>query len=566
MTDDSSRPRRAFGSDDSADLGSGPEGLGDNPFARPDGDNPTPTPRRGRRFADPEPEDGVEPDTDPDTAEEPQTEPVPEAMIPAPVLPGRGEGVYDGPGPKPRRSALSSVTPPEPEPKPDAPTDAASEPAWQAEELPPAEKPRQTHWLKAHAKSLVVAGLSVALLAVGAGFGGYYSHRIPAGDESPSPSPSPSESSSAPAIPRVTQADLLTEADAKAINANATWAITATTTTVDEHQFRPACLSTEPADVERLDSFQRAIGSTESNALAALHQVDAFPTEEAAQQVTAERWARMSKCDEVPTRIVSSDTVTGFGDEAYQITVVQEDEEPRFHTLLMVREGNIVSMVDAFSDGSAVPTQAVVDASKRSTTELCSRTGCAVGEVKVQAGEIPPVDPRGWLIPSDLPRMRAGEGRWNAQNPATLTSAGTGCEDMTLASVPKATDRKQNTYLVTQDAEVPSNFGLDEMIFTFPGDGEASEFAKTLGEKINKCGDRLLGTEVKSADIGVEGVQSFDVQRETAEDKIQFQVVITQEGPRVSYLLGTVTKDYRFSNEQLKMVTERADVRLRQFE
>ena len=572
MTDDSSRPRRAFGSDDSADLDLGPEGLDDNPFARPDGDDAAPPARRGRRFADPEPENESDDAQDGVSADDPEaaSESAPEAMIPAPVLPVRGEGIYDGPGPKPRRSALSSVTPPEPESAHDA-TSQDPETQEPAESIPNSGgatvAQERDSWLKAHAKSFAVAGLSVALLAVGAGFGGYYSHRIPAGgDESPSPSPSPSASESTPPIPRVAQADLMTEADAKAINPNATWAVTTTSTALAEHQFRPACLSTEPADVERLDSFQRALGSTEENALAALHQVDAFPTDAAAQQVTADRWARMANCSEVPTRIVSSDTITGLGDESYQITVVQEDEKPRFHTLLLVRQGNIVSMFDAFSDGSAVATQSLVDAAKRSTKELCASTGCTVGEATVAAGDVPPVDPRGWLIPSDLPRMQAGVGRWNAQNPTTLTSPGTGCEDMTLASAPNATAAQQNTYLVTQDEKVPDNFGLDEMIFTFADDAKAGEFAKTLGTKIEKCGDRVLGTKVAKVDVGG-GIQSFTIERETSDTgAIQFQLTITQEGPRVAYLLGTVTKDYRFTNEQLKMITNRADVRLRQFE
>ncbi|SDL38232.1 hypothetical protein [Tessaracoccus oleiagri] len=606
MSDDAVRPRRAFGSDDSAhdseptpghspiDATEAAEAT--SPFARPGSGG-------ARRSAD-EPDDGEPsgegaargPDFDPtERFDMPRRFARPsETLIPAPVLPGRAEGFYDGPGPRPRRSALSSNTPPEPppaappgqeplwpaspqgeareadatkpEPSPVEPSPAAAGPgdgspgSPVSPTTPPVAAGDRGSWWTAHARSFVIAGLGVALMAVGAGVVGYYS--APTSEPSVSASPSPGVSQST--MPRVTQADLLTEADAKALDANATWAITNTTTSVEEHTARAACFSTEVSSTERLSSLQRTLGSTQDNQLAVLHQLDAYPTEEAAKEAMTARRAIIADCSEVPSRIMSSDNVAGLADEAYQVTVLYENQQPQYHNLLLTRVGNILSMTDAFSNGQAVPTTSVVEAVKRSTDSLRSSVGQGLaGAVEVTAGVVPPADPVGWLIPADLPRMRAGVGRWTAQQPAALTSRGNGCENLTLATAAGPTERLQNTYLMTQDDQRPDQFGLDEMVFTLADDATAGLFAKTIADNIASCGDRVLGTEVSAIDAG-NGIRAYNLRRETGNGAIAYQVALVPQGNKVAYLMATVTDGYRFTDANLAWVAQRARVRLTQ--
>lgn len=601
MSNDASRPRRAIESDDSAALSpeSDSSSASPNPFARPSDDQQTGHPQARRSAAEPELEPEIDPDADtneipaveptrarrgaapepddsPAEVESPAGSPVeppgaePSAtMIPAPVLPPRGEGYYEDPGPQPRRSAMSSDTPPEADEAVTVGRRSASEPA---DETTSPDEPdavvaggatgRQS-WFRAHAKSFAVAGVSVAVLATGAGAAGYYTAGGSAEPPAPaSPSPSVSESDS-PSLPRVEAAQLISEADAKLINANATWATASNTSSVEEHQARPACFSSALDDETRLDSLQRTLGTTQEDQLAVLHQLDSYPSVELAQEAFASRAQTMASCSESPARIVASDQVTGIGEEAQQVTVAFENEQSQYHNILLVRTGNILSMVDVSSNDAPTQTLPVANALERSVGSLCEATGeCATG-LGVTAQTVPAVEPRGWLIASDLPRITAGAGRWTAQSPAAVSSRGTGCEDLSLSSPSGATESLQNTYLMTQDEARPDQFGLDEMQFTFGDESAASSFADTLSTNLSECADRVMGTEVESIDVG-ESADAVSIHRETESGAIAYQVAVVQRGNRVAYLLTSVTDDYRFSDTQVYMVATRAGDRLTQ--
>ena len=560
MSDDDVRPRRALAPDDSADQQPEAERLDENPFARPGSNAGSPT--RARRSL---------------PAEEPEA---PALTVPGPVLPARGEGVYDGPGPVPRRSAMSSVTPPEapewvlespaspdttqspapvPSPTTDAepPSDAASDTT-----VAPAH-PDERPWHVAHLRGLIAAAVAVAVLALGAGVLGY--NQAKPGTPTATPTPSASNSPSVN-VPRVGQNDLITEADAKAASANADWAITGTTTSLNDHAARPACLSTEASDVDRIDSLQRTLGTTGKNKLAALHQLDAFPTKEAAQQVFSARAAALAQCNEVQTLILSATKVSGIAEDTMQISVVEEANPRKYHALLLTRTGNVLSIIDAASaDGSVKPEQ-LVDMLKRSATQLCQKAGnCDPASATVEDATVPAVDPKGWLIPSDLPRIRAGAGLWTAQPPADISSKGTGCENLNLASESGPTKRQQATYLVAQDDKAPEQFGLDEFVFRFNDEKSAAQFASKLGKGIAGCKERVLGTKISSIN-GPKDAQAFTIERETSNGNILYQVALAQRGKAVVYLMANVTKDFQFSEQNLGSVITRAGVRVQQGE
>lgn len=560
MPDDSSRPRRAFSSDDS-ELHSSETANGG--FKRPAKEVPPPIntggsrPKRMMLPADITEDDPRFVGYDDETIVV-QRSGKKDPMIPAPVLPN--SPAPHGAGPKPRRSALSSSSPQVFSDDDHQDTKANSSQQDSAGQPTPIKflGKAMPAWFSAHVKGFAAAGIAVVVLGVGAGVGGYFSAHSTSPGSSPEPSPvAPSD------LPRVTVEDLITEADAKAISANATWAITQTSAQLDEHTARPACLATNPSDIQLLDSLQRTIGTTEENRLALLHQLDSFPSVEAASQAYATRAAALASCNEVPTLILNSSSVQGLGDEATQITVVDEGESRRYHSVLLSRMGNVLTIVDVASADSAAEATLSVEALRRSVTKICAATGCSIDDVKVESQPVPASDPAGWLIPSDLPRIRPGFGRWTAKNPGVLDSPGTGCENLTLASEAGPTERLQAFYNITQDDQRPERFGMDEMVFTFADAAQASAFANKLGANVASCGDRVLGTTVNAVSVP-EGAQAFEMTRKIDSGDVLFQVAVTAEATKVSYLLATVTTDYKFTPEQLAEVSTRARVRLKQ--
>src|SRR5664279_4740921 len=85
----------------------------------------------------------------------------------------------------------------------------------------------------------------------------------------------------------------------------------------------------------------------------------------------------------------------------------------------------------------------------------------------------------------------SGMGRWNATSPkTTVTSAGSACENLTFATVAGPNQRRQRTYLLTEDSKVPKDFGLDEILLDFDTPDAAAAFAAQLKTSITACPSR----------------------------------------------------------------------------
>ena len=574
------RPRRAFAHDADSDE---PTAADDTPadiegFARRGVDPHSP----GRDAAANQPvNDGV-PDVSSGSANPfarpgsesasaapaPSTEPL--VPAPTPVLPGpdfddvdpvgpgpRMASLADDPSPAPRRSAASSATPPEGEPL-GATAQSGSG--------------GSGSWVQHHKRTLltwVIGALVAALLVV---FGFYVAGQRGATPPPSSPSPSPSPSTSISAVPDVTGEDLLTVADADKIVGGASWAVISTALTAEEATERPACLSTQVSDVNAVDTFQRSLGTSQDDGLAALHQIDVYANEGAARQVQLERSQALAECDEVSALIEGSSVVTGLADEVTQLTVSRQDDTnlespPSTHTVLLVRTGRALTMLDV-TRSEAVPAIAAVTGLVRSLDSVCDRVdGMCPSDPAATAAVPPAVDPHGWLITADLPRLRPGYGTWKATDPTDVTSKGMGCENLPLATEPGPTGRQQRTYLMTQDDKTPKEFGIDEIVFDFADNPNARAFTTKLITNLLSCKERGSLT-AKVADlgavngVGAEGVavsaRMITIDQAISDDSsVRFQLVVAIAGTRVSYMLATVAPTYEFSPSQLSALALR---------
>lgn len=473
-----------------------------------------------------------------------------ETPIPAPVFPRSAGEFTESPGPAPRRSALSSQTPVEAE----GPAVATT----------PVPLPTGlTTWLLGGLVGALVVGLMAFFITRGA---------QPTDPASASPSPSASASASPSPTVAAGVEELLTGEDLTGVAPAASWAITHTSTEAAEHEGRVACLSTEAEEQNPTSSLQRTLATSDADQLAALHRIETYASPAAAQQVFTNRTGALAGCSEIPARIARASTVEGMGDEAFQITIAFENEQAQFHTVLLTRVGAAVQILD-LARSTAVEANLLAEALIRPQSTLCELEGatCAAAPTTTPA-VVPPVEPLGWLIPADLPRIRAGAGRWTASTPSDLTSAGMGCENMTLATEPGPTERRQATYLLTQDDQAPGTFGLDELRFTFADAAAASAFAAKLGTAIASCKDRV-NTATVSELPGVTGTgeaglavssRIFALTQATADRPVPYQLIVSVAGPTVVYSIATITDTYRFTDSQLAELALRIPVRASQ--
>lgn len=555
---EASRPRRALAPDDEA--------------IRPD-DTPPTTGGGARRGAAPEEaaeavsEAPVNPFARPGSREAGQA--VPEAPTP-PVVPvpedepqsvttagRRGLGASEEAGPAPRRSAASSTSPTElmiPAPRSGA-------------------TPTQPHWARHHRRAIAI-WVVAALLAAGAVVGGVYLLRrtLPAPEPTPSPTVSgPTQSAPTPTIPALQEQDLFTAADAQKMVPDGAWAVTKTATEPDQADAQAACLGTISGGPNPVHVYQRTLGTTNSDHLAALHQVDIYANEKAAQQVQAERMKQLAACSEVPARILAVAKVEGFADEAWLTSIAYENDPLEAHVLLVARSGKALTIVDAARDGGVVAGEAVTSSAVRSQQAVCKAAGgTCPSKARFVRSSVLPTEPAGWLVPSDLPRLTAGTGLWVAEEPGTIKGKGTGCENMTLASVSGPRERQQATYVLTQDDRTPEGFGLDVMHFTFDKADGATKLHKQLADNLASCKQRLLNSEVTEhkavSSKGQDGepitARLFTVKQSTGSSPVLFQGFVGINGNTVYYGLANVSNEFKFSEQQLGEMALRQGDRL----
>lgn len=545
MSDETSRPRRAWQPDDDLQEPLVPEDTA------ADG---APSPRRGAGA----PEDPVNPFARPGSTEAEQPIPA-EPMIPAPVFPRSAGEFSDSPSPAPRRSALSSDTPVE------SGAGSAQEP---------------TSWVAANRRTLatwaavgVVGALIVGLISffVARSTGTTEPVTDPTGPPSPSQSASPSPTESAEPAEMT---DLVTADDLVPIAPASEWSVITTTYSQAEHDMRAVCLSTTQPAQNSTHSFQRTLGTTGADKLAALHRIDVYATPKAAEEVWTERVAALSSCTELPARIERASSIDGMAEETFQVTFLQEETPVKYHTVLMTRDGAAVQLFDVARDEEPVEPAASALALLRPQARLAEAQDVPAPTTPVATpAVVPPAEPPGWLVPIDLPRLHAGTGRWTMTGPHPVDGTNMGCEDMELATEPGPVERQRTAYALTRDAAVPERFGIDELLFTFDTVEEAAVFVTKLGANLNSCKDRVNTAEVtehdpvpaRDAEGNALSSRVFTATQAISDtEKLTYQLIVSVAGNKVAYTIISAAPEAQFTPEQLTELAARISIRASQ--
>lgn len=519
--------------------------------------------------------------------DEPASTPVPP---PAPVLPsgsrteraGRrfsaesaSEGEYT-----PRRSAASVSSPPAPHDAPDmldAPTRV--QPRVAAARLAEAEAGAalpgrasgagaRSFWADRRQRLLTLGIVGVAVLALVIGLviasqwgRGQTAATTPGASVSASAGPSESASTAVSSA-------LLDVPDLAALVKGAAWTVLETLTTPTANAVRPLCLppSNEPA-LTPASRQQRSLGAgTDGPTL--LHVQDSFPTAAAATAAYTALLTQLGGCDAAGGLITSGYQVAGLADQAAATSVTIQETAGIVHTVLISRTGTEVDVVDAARPKTAI---AAADVAKTLATALqrqCSAvSGTCPGSIKVTAAPPPAGAAPGWLAEADLPRVTVGAGRWGATAPGNPDLVGSQCESIDLNAMPGASKRQHRTYLLADDKNAPSGFGVDEAVYTFGKSADATAAAKKITNAIDTCRERTRTATVKTLDAvkttGADGKaltgSAYAIsQRIDTNKSVLFRVAVGVAGNRLVYLLANPSSSFDFSDNEWEAVTARA--------
>lgn len=452
------------------------------------------------------------------------------------------------------------------DPDPDAPddSDSAAEPAGHGAETPVVgassnRKPRLTPvmWVAA-AVILAVVVFSIALVST----------RKDPTVVTASVTPTPS------ATPLVATSDLLSPAAAKPIAPKQTWSVVSTLDRLAKDSPQVACLVDLPTAPNSVMTKQRTLRTGAATGLAALQQIDGYDSVADAERVFTLRGESFGRCNDIPTWIESAAGIKELGDQATAVTIVYQEPTPEFHTVLMVRTGTVIDLFDVAQNDSAVAISSVAAAASTVVAAQCERAdgSCAVKPAVIRA--VPPkAGTPGWMVESDLPRITPGAGAWVATETSNIDTTGSGCENLSLASVSGPTTRKQRTYLLTQDDAAPQDYGLDQINFTFPNATAAKAFATKLNTNIASCESRQTTASVsESASVSgtgagsqaIAGTSNLVAQKAGGSQTALFRVGAASVGNDVVYVISNPTKGFGYPAETFSQLVLRAAQRASQ--
>ena len=350
------------------------------------------------------------------------------------------------------------------------------------------------------------------------------------------------------------------------------WIEQKTESTVTQDSPAPLCFVASPDLPTPTAQAQRKLSATGASLL---HRITSYGTSAEASQVYAQRLTQLGQCSNIPVYLNNGATITSLGDDAVGVTAVIQDQTAQYHTVILVRTGSMVLTYDVAQAGAAVTYESILAVAATTVTAVCASAGggCSASPA-AKVGMPPNSAVPGWLTVSDLPRITSGMGRWNATSPkTTVTSAGSACENLTFATVAGPNQRRQRTYLLTEDTKVPKDFGLDEILLDFDTPDAAAAFAAQLKTSITACPSRTATAKLgNTADITATGATGQAVtgfwltltQSTNVTTTFVFRVGVATVGTRVIYLLATPSATFDFTDADWAGVTARAGQRATQ--
>lgn len=300
-----------------------------------------------------------------------------------------------------------------------------------------------------------------------------------------------------------------------------------------------------------------------------LHQIDLYGSPDEAKAAYAQRLDQLATCPTAVVLITDAQTVKGLGDDGFAQSIDVQSATATHNSIVVSQSGSTINIL-AVSDSKATPaTQAVSAALAKSLTRQCTEFGSTCPTTPALTVAVPgPVEPAGWLASVDLPRLTAGTGQWVGTDVTDPKIPGSLCEGVDLVKGTGATEVKQRTYLMTDDAKAPTDFGLDAAVYTFKSAADAKAFSDKVGKSTGECAKRVTTATVKGlpapAVTGASGSSWAITQKVSETQQVLYRTTVASQGSTVIYLVTNPSASYNFSDAQWKALSERAVQRLSQ--
>jgi hypothetical protein len=357
---------------------------------------------------------------------------------------------------------------------------------------------------------------------------------------------------------------LLDAATAKPLAATGAWKVaqTADGSTAPEKAF--VCQSQRFADPAGLRTWVRTFQNATTNDTAVQYvEVSNDKTAAAKAYTSVVGW--LSQCSVPKTRLTTSYVTTGVGERGVIAVFGQPTgAKTRYKTIAVTLAGQATMVLEHDTLAAAPPQPGPLLATANAAAKkICAQSGgCGTGAPVARPGLLPSAEAPGFMAPVDLPVLDEIDKPW-VSAPAK-TGSGTGCERMDFKKA-KATKYGSLTY-VTPEADVPTEFGLDDTIAKFTTSTAAGAFVTQVRKNVDGCEKDVSTAKVKSTGTIATGTikgESWQASYDTGGGKkFTYRIGIAGSGDHAVYLVFPVLKDLDISdtafNETLTRAAERS--------
>jgi hypothetical protein len=419
---------------------------------------------------------------------------------------------------------------------------------------------RQARRAQARRRNQVIGAGAAVLLLVGGGgivavnaFGGGDSPggKASAGDDKPS-------------------GDLLSDAKAlidaptaKTLTPAGTWAISATADGSSAPDKSFVCQPQRFADPAGIRTWVRNFRNATTKE-SAVQYVEVSNDSTAADKTYATIIGWLSACATPQVRLVASYATAGLGERGVVAIfgAPTGEKTSNYKTISVTTAGQATMVLEHDSAGTAVPKpDAVLSTAGAGLKRICSQPGanCSTGTPTVSPALLPSSEAAGFMAPIDLPVLSAVNKPWVSA--ATTTRNGTGCEKIDLKKA-KATGYKSLTY-VTPDADVPTEFGLDETVSRYANSTAASAFVTGIRKNVDNCAkatsDAVTVKTTGTIAVGSIKGETWRAAYDTGGGKVfTYRIGIASNGSSAVYILFPVLKTLDVTNSAFTDVLIRA--------
>lgn len=388
-------------------------------------------------------------------------------------------------------------------------------------------------------------------------------------------SSAPSQSATQDPAVLLTDATMLSAAQAKSVAPDRSWKVASTQRGFDETSPQPACLGPDTVldRPEPQQTILRLLSSSGKAAPGILHQADAYPEPEEATRAYGAAVKALGGCAMAGSYLQSGAGVSGLGDQASAVVVnVAAEGSTEMRSVMVNRTGRIVNVLDVAQPGKAAALARVAAALGAVTNTQCREAAgrCSSG-VTVKDGPPPSGgDQPGFLAAGDIPPVGPAATGWAGTVPGLPEAdfVGSGCETVLWPKV-EARARAARTYLLTDGNP---RFGLDNIVVTHAGEPAAQALVAKVKADLDSCASRKLTATVSSpktvrgvgaASARVQGWTATVSQKTTA-GTARYRVGIVSARNKTVFAFLNPQQSLDLSDAQWDLVTVRAGQRASQ--